>query len=191
MFSAMSSQGPESDGIITSHQNIRDAKAEDAAFIEAVHFASREAAYSEHVSSWPPAGPGRAERVERWGRWLSNPNIHCLVVEEDDEILGFVTLRAATDPDIARDGLAEMPTLYVAPDHWRRGLGNKLCTAAVSRARILGYSGLVLWVLQINERARAFYEASGFASDGARKVDRGTPEEFMADRYRIDFPHAS
>lgn len=184
----MNPSGSEPDGPIAIIEDIRDARTADAASIEAVHFASREAAYSEHVSSWPPAGPGRAERVERWGRWLSNPGIHCLVLEQDAEIVGFVTIRRATDPDVARERVAEMPTLYVHPDHWRSGVGTALCNAGLKRAASLGHSELVLWVLEVNARARAFYRSLGFEADGVRKVDEGTPEGFVADRYRIELP---
>ena len=182
----MSSSGPDTGGDVVAAEQIRDASVGDAASIEAVHFASREAAYSPHVSEWPPEGPGRSERVERWKRWLSSPDIHCMVAEQDGRIVGFVTVRAATDDDISPDVVAEMPTVYVDPTVWRSGLGAALCDAGVERARELGFRALVLWVLEINGRARAFYESRGFQPDGASKIDDGTPEAFGADRYRIE-----
>lgn len=182
----MTSSGAESGSDVAAAEHVRDATVEDGASIEAVHFASREAAYSAHVSEWPPPGPGRAERVERWGRWLADPDIHCLVIEVDGHIRGFVTVRAATDTDLSSERVAEMPTLYVSPEHWRSGLGAALCRAGVTRARALGFSELVLWVLDINERARHFYWALGFRPDGTVKIDEGTPEGFRAARFHID-----
>jgi ribosomal protein S18 acetylase RimI-like enzyme len=114
-----------------------------------------------------------------------NPAIHCLVVERRDRIVGFITVRAATDGDMSPRRVAEMPTLYVHPAHWRSGLGTALCEAGVRRARTLGFVELVLWVLDINERARHFYASVGFRPDGAAKIDEGTPEAFKAERYRL------
>ena len=137
---------------------------------------------------WPPAGPGRTERVARWARWLANEDIHCIVAERHDEIVGFVTVRGATDSDLTHEHVAEMPTLYIAPEHWRSGLGTVLCHAGLDRARELGFDALVLWVLEINARARAFYAALGFQADGASRIDPGTPEAFEAHRYRLELP---
>lgn len=173
-------------GHVTSATEIREASVADAAAIETVHFASREAAYGPYVSEWPPDGPGREERTTRWELWLSDPGIHCLVAERGSEIVGFVTVRAATDSDVPPEHVAEMPTLYVHPEHWRCGVGAVLCRAGIERARELGFDVLVLWVLEINARARAFYAALGFLPDGTSKIDEGTPEAFTADRYRLD-----
>ena len=182
----MNSSATDLGGHVMTAERLRDASTEDAASIEAVHSASREAAYRSHVSQWPPEGPGRAERVARWARWLADEDIHCIVAERSGEIVGFVTVRGATDGDLSPELVAEMPTLYIAPEHWRSGLGTVLCHAALERARELGFESLVLWVLEINERARAFYASLGFQPDGAARVDDGTPEAFGADRYRLE-----
>lgn len=181
----MSFSRSESGGDVAAAEQIRDAAVDDAASIEAVHFSSREAAYSSHVSAWPPTGAGRAERVARWSRWLASSAIHCLVAERDDRIIGFVTVRAATDSDVSAQSVAEMPTLYIDPDHWRSGLGTTLCDAAVQRARDLGFTDLVLWVLDINARARTFYARRGFRPDGATKIDESTAEGFKAERFHL------
>lgn len=165
--------------------SIRDAEVEDAPAIESVHYASREAAYEGRVKQWPPEGLDRAGRVARWRQWLLDPSIHCLVAEQAGEIVGFSTVRPVTDDDLRGEPVAEMPTLYVRPDCWHLGLGQALCAAAMDRAAGEGFEDLVLWVLEVNERARAFYEEFGFVPDGARKVDEGTVEGLMADRFRM------
>ncbi len=133
--------------------------------IEAVHSSSREAAYSSHVSAWPPAGAGRADRVARWSRWLASSEIHCLVAERDDRIVGFVTVRAATDSDVSAGSVAEMPTLYIDPDHWRSGLGSALCDAGGSASpgpRVRGAG--TLGPRDQRRGPRAFYARRGFPS---------------------------
>jgi putative acetyltransferase len=53
--------------------------------------------------------------------------------------------------------------LYVAPDHWRRGIGSRL--VALAKARELS---LELWTFRRNSAARAFYAYHGF-----READPG------------------
>jgi ribosomal protein S18 acetylase RimI-like enzyme len=170
---------------------IRNARIADAEAIEAVHYASREAAYSERVSEWPPAGPDRAGRVERWVSWLGDAEISCLIGEVNDEIVGFCTVRPSLDLDADRTSVAEMPTLYVHPDAWRRGYGRALCEAGLVRAVERGFRRLTLWVLEINTPACAFYEAFGFESDGVTKIDMSSRDGLIARRYRIDLGGAA
>lgn len=157
----------------------------DAEAVEAVHYDSREAVYEGRVADWPPPGPGREGRVERWERWLGDPGITCLVGEVAGEIIGFSTIRRAPEDD-AHARTAEMPTLYVRPDSWRLGYGRALCEAALQRARVRGFTELTLWVVEVNEGAAAFYEALGFVFDGTTRVDELPKEPLMARRYRID-----
>ena len=166
---------------------IRAATLEDASAIEAVHFASRDAVYRGRIPDWPNFGPNQAERIERWQLWLTNPDIVSLVCEADGEIVGIVTIRASTDEGEDPTMVAEMPTLYVHPEHWRRGYGAALCRAALDRARDLGYDELTLWVVDLNVEAHGFYTNFGFTEDGATTVDDGASGEtaVTASRYRI------
>jgi GNAT superfamily N-acetyltransferase len=164
---------------------LREAGVDDAEEIEAIHWSAREAVYDGRVADWPPTGPDRSGRIERWRSWLASPSVTCFVAEEDGRMLGFVTLRASQDED-AGHGVAEMPTLYVDPKAWRRGVGELLSRAAVERAAEMGFNELTLWVVELNEQARAFYHAFGFHPDGASQVDEDTTERLVAHRYRLD-----
>lgn len=164
---------------------IREGRVADAEAVEAVHYAAREAVYAGKVADWPPPGPDREGRIERWKEWLADPEISCVVGDVDGEIVGFCTIRPSHDED-AGPKTAEMPTLYVRPDDWHRGYGQGLCLAALRRARQRGFEVLTLWVLEMNERARAFYREFGFHPDGGTKVDELTVERLVAFRYRID-----
>ncbi len=50
--------------------------------------------------------------------------------------------------------------LYVHPDYWRQGIGERL----LELARSLSPQRLWLYTLQINLNARAFYEKNGFTA---------------------------
>jgi GNAT superfamily N-acetyltransferase len=80
--------------------------------------------------------------------------------------VGMAVFGPARDVDCR--GRDELYALYVEPSRWRGGLGGALfaCCTGVS----------VLWVLEGNARARAFYERQGFRPDGVTKVlDLGSP----------------
>ena len=164
---------------------LRDGFVSDAEAVEAVHYSSREAVYAGRTADWPPPGPDRRGRVERWRAWLQDDDITAIVAEHQGQVVGFCTIRASQDDD-AGPTIAEMPTLYVRPDFWHRGLGRVLCTASLERASERGFDELTLWVLEMNTRARDFYQKVGFAADGAQKIDELTSERLVALRYRIE-----
>lgn len=163
---------------------LRDGVVADAEAIEAVHYASREAVYAGRVADWPPPGPDQAGRVRRWQEWLADPEVSTVVAEDGGEVVGFCTIRRSQDEDVT-PSTAEMPTLYVRPDYWHRGLGRTLCQSGLDLASSRGFDLLTLWVLEMNQRARRFYEAFGFVADGERKVDELTTERLVALRYRM------
>lgn len=167
--------------------DIRVATPDDAVAIEAVHFASRDAVYRGTIPDWPLHGPPKSERIARWRDWLESSDIVTFVAEVGGGIVGFVTVRATRDEDVDGRRVAEMPTLYVHPEHWRVGLGSALCDAALDEAREHGFRELTLWVVDLNAGARSFYTAYGFEEDGATTVDRGASGEIAvtARRFRI------
>jgi ribosomal protein S18 acetylase RimI-like enzyme len=164
---------------------IRDARPEDAEAISAVHEASREVLYRGRLPDEIVDVLSPEERLQRWNEWLSDPDVATVVGEEDGRIVGFSTVRAAVDPDLDASTVAEMPTLYVHPAYWRRGWGTVLCGEIERRSAQQGFALLTLWVMEMNERARAFYVASGFEEDGAEKLaEAPDPIALKALRYR-------
>src|SRR5437016_4233223 len=72
------------------------------------------------------------------------------VAHVQDEIFGFCSFgptRDAAPPDIA-----EIYSLNVRPDRWRRGAGRMLCEHAFQQAALRGHAAITLWVLKPNER---------------------------------------
>jgi ribosomal protein S18 acetylase RimI-like enzyme len=72
--------------------------------------------------------------------------------------------------------------LWVAPDHRRRGVGQRLVRTMLARLRANGVERAWLWVLDGNEPARRLYERLGFTSTGERqplKEDPARCEERM------------
>ena len=164
---------------------VRRAVARDAVGVEAVHWASRAAAY-QHIVGWPPARPTRAERVETWSYWLTDPEVTSIVAEVDDVIVGICTIRPSTDDDADPAVTAAMPTLYVHPSVWHKGHGRALCREAVRRAAARGFTVLTLWSIEKNTRAHHFYTAFGFVAEPVTMVVPDWPwERLTARRYRL------
>jgi len=96
------------------------------------------------------------------------------VVQENEEVVGFLTVGASHDPDLDVNLTGAIWRIYISPDYWRKGIGRRLVEEAERLLRSRGYGDAVLWVLEGNQRARRFYEAMGFKLDGKSKnVDWG------------------
>ncbi len=72
------------------------------------------------------------------------------------EAIGCVAIR----PRLASE--AELKRLYVRPNHQRRGVGKQLFEAAMTKAKAIGYSSVVLDTLQNMRAAKSLYVAHGF-----------------------------
>ncbi|MDD5219905.1 MAG: GNAT family N-acetyltransferase, partial [Candidatus Bipolaricaulis sp.] len=107
------------------------------------------------------------------------------VVLEAGTVVGFLTLGRCRDEDGDAEFVSEIWGVYLAPGRWRRGLGTRLCRYGESLLRAHGCRSAVLWVFAGNANARRFYEAMGYAPDGASKIlEVGKPLEAI--RYRRD-----
>ena len=93
------------------------------------------------------------------------PNQHVILAEDGDALVGFVCAYGADDE---RWGTL-VDNLHVRPDRHRQGTGKRLLAevAAWCLAEHAG-SGLYLWVLEQNSRARRFYESLGAKDVGTK-----------------------
>ena len=83
---------------------------------------------------------------------------HIIVAEAWGDVVGFAT--------ILHEGVAqaELEDLFVAPEAWRKGIGKLLLAEAERRAIASGARSVHVVA---GERARPFYEASGYEVTGA------------------------
>jgi ribosomal protein S18 acetylase RimI-like enzyme len=167
---------------------IREADSSDAEAIAAVHVDSWRAAYVGLVPQRVLDGLSVDRRRVFWARRVEDPGEdRTFVAELDGRVVGFAGTSVPTDPEYP-PGTAELATIYLLSDAWRRGLGGRLMGRAMDDLVERGFSAVVLWVLAGNARGRGFYEALGWRADGgAQMLDfDGTPLEEV--RYRLDLP---
>ncbi|AXI79686.1 GNAT family N-acetyltransferase [Peterkaempfera bronchialis] len=157
---------------------VRDTRPEDMADVLRVRTAGWRAAYRGMV---PPAyldaldsGPEALTRALRHFRERPRDRHH-LVAERGGRVVAFAVCGGAR-PMLPLPGEGERPgelyALYAHPEAWSTGVGSLLLGEARRRLAADGYPAMVLWVLEENARARAFYERHGLAPTGARSLLR-------------------
>ncbi len=84
------------------------------------------------------------------------------VAFDRDRPVGLVSGIAGPEPHVA-----ELISMWVAPEHRRQSVGESLVREVAAWARDEGYRELRLTVVDDNGGARAFYERAGFTPTGA------------------------
>ena len=136
---------------------IRDARLEDAAELARVHVISWQTAYRGLIDQGFLDAMDVAARIENWDRILRQHQGRVLVAEAADGVAGFCTVGLSTDL-----GWGEVYSIYLDPGHWGVGLGRDLLDAGEQALSADGHGRALLWVLDTNQRARAFYERQGW-----------------------------
>jgi GNAT superfamily N-acetyltransferase len=149
---------------------IRDACADDVEWLAVVHVASWKDAYrtlmpDDYLDALQPA-----DRIDWWRTRLAEPvpGSFLLVAEDEDgAIRGFASMLPHEElgPEWAL-----LPQLYLEPTAWGQGIGHALLTEALRRANEAGHRQMELWTVVGNVRARRFYEARGWTTDGTERT---------------------
>lgn len=113
------------------------------------------------------------ERLEGFRKSFAQlpPGAGAWVAERDGEIVG-VAVRAGS----------ELRSLYVVPDAWGTGAATALMDAALDAIRADDHTEASLWVVDVNPRARRFYEREGWEPTGETKASELGPPELQ---YRL------
>jgi ribosomal protein S18 acetylase RimI-like enzyme len=56
----------------------------------------------------------------------------------------------------------EIVTIYLLPEYMGKGIGAMLLKECIDELELLGFTTILIWVLEDNFRARRFYEKHGF-----------------------------
>ncbi|MFC5907442.1 GNAT family N-acetyltransferase [Streptacidiphilus monticola] len=148
---------------------VREARVDDLAAVALVRARSWAAAYAGIV---PPAYLDQMqdeEALERSRRsWETRPaDRFLLVAEVGGQVVGFASGGPERPNAAGIEGRGEVYAIYTLPEVWSTGVGAALMAGAL--ARLTRYQQVVLWVLEENKRARAFYERVGWGWTGARE----------------------
>jgi GNAT superfamily N-acetyltransferase len=150
---------------------IRRAVPADAPEIAHVHVAGWRAAYRGMMPDAILDSLDEAARARMWKQGLARSDCAGFVAKRDGAIVAFIFVAPSRDADADRTLIGEVSAIYVLPHAWRGGVGAKLMAEGMRFLAGRGFGEVTLWVLDRNARARAFYQACGFAPDGGSKHD--------------------
>jgi phosphinothricin acetyltransferase len=97
-------------------------------------------------------------------RWLEghlDPRFPLIVASDDLGIVGYATISPWREGRRALDGTVEA-SVFLAPRARGRGLGRKLLTEIVSKARALGHEKILAIVFDTNAASLGLLESLGF-----------------------------
>lgn len=120
----------------------------------------------------------------RWASKVDNPSWHTLVCLEDGQIIGTSSF-CESRFDVF-EGYGEIISIYLLPEYVGKGCGRQLMERALSELRKQGYTKTFLWVLEENNRARAFYEKMGFTISDKSIVSNIGGKDLKEVSYTID-----
>jgi ribosomal protein S18 acetylase RimI-like enzyme len=170
---------------VSSARFVRPARTADVNTVVDIQVASWRAVYGallpDEVSEALGGGEARERFREQWTAALESPptSRHRLVVATDEvegvrTVAGFAAFGPAGDPDLWPATDAEVFALHVDPARVRQGHGSRLVNACVDHLAEEGFTTLHVWVPEADNALRAFFEASGWRADGARReIDMG------------------
>lgn len=147
------------------NDSIRRAAPEDAARVASVQIEAWQHAYREILADDFLDSLHLESRTRWWERFLGDATmVH--VSEADGEVVGFCTVGPSDDA-----GWGEVFAIYVHPDRWGEGHGRRLIGAGEASLREAGFRRALLWVLEANYRARAFYERQDWTLGSRFRVE--------------------
>jgi GNAT superfamily N-acetyltransferase len=127
-------------------------------------------AYGDFVDH--DAMPTPPQRTARWREVLGG-EADAFAWEHDGRIAGFVVC----GPDRGRAaGTGEVYAIAVEPAAQGAGLGSRLLAHAVEELARGGFERALVWSLEANGLARAFYESRGWTQDDGRREHPWGPE---------------
>ncbi len=163
--------------------HIRYAIASDVRAIAKIHVFSWQAIYRGHIPDDVLDNLSIDEREKLWKTLLEN-NASIIVLEDNNDLVGFVSFCPSRDEDVNSQKIAEISAIYLSPDKWRKGFGKMLCDAAIEELRKSDFTEVTLWVLDENQQARQFYEKMGFINSTNFKIDVRDGYSLREVRYR-------
>lgn len=153
---------------------VRRATLDDVPELARVNIAAWRSAYRGIVPDEFLDCMDSARRELGWSRWLAQPEPDAVFVATNgrsDRVAAYASVCAVREREDAHPSLptGELAAIYADPAVWRRGAGQAVHEAAIDALRRFGFRHAVLWVLEDNAAAQAFYRRHGWTSDGVRE----------------------
>jgi len=168
---------------------IRTVETTDIQEVAQVHIASWQSAFRGVLSDKVLDQLKLEDFMEQWRSNLQQEYRENLLATTDDgQVVGFISFGPErTQEAQAQSSMGELYGLYIHPEHWGHGVGKELLAKALEQLKQKSFREVVLWTMQKNAMARAFYAKHGFSLDGSVKESQYAEERFWEVRFRIVF----
>ena len=123
--------------------NLRPATPDDAATMATIHIDAWRTAYRGLVPDSFLASLDHGQRKERFRESLETGARDTYIIEHEDAAIG-----PCRDDDLDAQSTGEIWGIYLAPAHWRQGIGTQVCRKAEQTLRDRGFGRIVLWVFE-------------------------------------------
>lgn len=161
---------------------LRWAVPDDAASLADVHVTTWQEAYHGILPEVYLSGLDRTARARWWSHFITEgARVH--VAEVGGAPVGFCHAGDSID-----DGWGEVFAIYVHPSHWGEGHGKELLDAAELQLAGDGHARAHLWVLELNNRGRSFYERQGWQLGKPFRVEEIGGAQVTELRYEKNLP---
>jgi GNAT superfamily N-acetyltransferase len=141
---------------------IRAATLADAAAIASIQARGWRHAFADIVEPEDMLDPATTEPA--WREQIARGRDDIVVFDQGGLVAGFAAYGPSRDAG-AGERTAELYAIYVDPTAQGSGVGTALLGASVERLAARGFTDAMLWTLQANGLARAFYARHGWALD--------------------------
>jgi ribosomal protein S18 acetylase RimI-like enzyme len=118
----------------------------------------------------------REQRIEKFRKNLTNPDIETYCVIFENEMIGFLAIHK-------KDG--EIWAIYLIEEFRCKGYGKEMLDFAISELKCIGHKKISLWVFEKNNRARRFYEKNGLSFDGTKRENDNYGKMLVQLRYAL------
>ncbi len=165
---------------------VRAAGLEDAHAIADIHVRGWQAAYHGIVPQGFLAGLSPERRREQWLRRIgepTSPEARVWVAVQESRVAAFASTGPSRDDDVRPD-VGELFAIYADPERWGTGAGRAAMIHVLADFTARGLAGGTLWVVDVNARARRFYEIAGLRADGSEKLVAFSGTVIREVRYR-------
>ncbi len=96
----------------------------------------------------------------QWANSINKTGMNNLVITENGLIIGTAGFCKSRWEKYGDYG--EIVSIYFLPEYIGKGYGSYLLNSCIDELNKIGFNKILLWVLEENHRARAFYEKNGF-----------------------------
>lgn len=156
---------------------IRQATEKDIPAIARIHVPAKQKSYAAAVDHDYLQAATFEEYEGVWSRYLAETDAIQYLALHDNQSVGIISFGRLRTPPPGTSKIrplyaAEIFSLHVHPDYWRKGIGLSLMQKAAEELKKSNLKTLCLWVLEKNE-ATKFYAALGGQRIGKRMIEIG------------------